>query len=315
MLWSRKTGLWQAVTSLLRPHPKFAHLCSKFAQTLSKEEGLLNKALIVESCSLNGTLRSFGINTKPPMELFSFHLSYIDISIIVAVALLTGMAKTGVHGAGMITVPMLAAGFGGKLSSGVMLPLLVMADMMGVWYYHRHASWSHLKILFPWAAVGVVLGTVFGQYINDYGFKLVMAGIVLISVGIMIWMERDRTAEIPSNKWFGLVTGVLGGFTSMIGNLAGPVMSLYLLSMRLPKNAFIGTAAWFFLVINWFKVPFHLFMWKTITPSAVKLDLLMLPVVLVGGFLGVMITKQLSEKSYRWFIIVMTVAAAVFMFL
>ena len=249
------------------------------------------------------------------MELFSFHLSYIDISIIVAVALLTGMAKTGVHGAGMITVPMLAAVFGGKLSSGVMLPLLVMADVIGVWYYHRHASWSHLKILFPWAAVGVVLGTVFGQYINDYGFKLVMAGIVLISVGIMIWMERDRTAEIPSNKWFGLVTGVLGGFTSMIGNLAGPVMSLYLLSMRLPKNAFIGTAAWFFLVINWFKVPFHLFMWKTITPSAVKLDLLMLPVVLVGGFLGVMITKQLSEKSYRWFIIVMTVAAAVFMFL
>jgi uncharacterized membrane protein YfcA len=249
------------------------------------------------------------------MDIFSFQLSYTDISIIVAVALLTGMAKTGVHGAGMITVPMLAAVFGGKLSSGVMLPLLVMADVAGVWYYHRHASWAHLKVLFPWAAAGVVLGTVFGQYINDYVFKLVMAGIVLISVGIMTWMERDRSAEIPSNKWFGPVTGILGGFTSMIGNLAGPVMALYLLSMRMPKNAFIGTAAWFFLVINWFKVPFHLFMWKTITPSVIKLDLLMLPIILLGAFLGVVITRQLSEKSYRWFIIAMTVAAAVFMFL
>lgn len=249
------------------------------------------------------------------MDIFSFQLSYSDISIIIVVALLTGMAKTGVHGAGMITVPMLAAVFGGKLSSGVMLPLLVMADVAGVWYYHRHASWAHLKVLFPWAAVGVVLGTGFGQYINDYVFKLVMAVIVLISVGIMIWMERDRSADIPSNKWFGPVTGILGGFTSMIGNLAGPVMALYLLSMRLPKNAFIGTAAWFFLVINWFKVPFHLFAWKTITTDVLLLDGLMLPIILLGAYLGVVITKQLSEKSYRWFIIIMTVAAAIFMFL
>lgn len=248
------------------------------------------------------------------MEILSFHFSYTDIAIILGVALLTGMAKTGVHGAGMITVPMLAAVFGGKLSSGVMLPLLVMADVMGVRYYHRHASWSHLKILFPWSGVGVVLGTVFGQYINDYVFKLVMAGIVLISVGIMIWMERDRSAEIPTSKWFGISTGVLGGFTSMIGNLAGPVMALYLLSMRMPKNAFIGTAAWFFLVINWFKVPFHLFMWKTITPDILLLDLMTLPVILFGAYLGVIITRQLSEKTYRWFIIIMTLAAAVFMF-
>lgn len=247
------------------------------------------------------------------MDFLSFHFSYTDIAIILAVALLTGMAKTGVHGAGMITVPMLAAVFGGKLSSGVMLPLLVMADVMGVRYYHRHASWSHLKILFPWAAVGVVLGTVFGQYINDTVFKLVMAIIVIVSVGIMIWMERDRSALIPTNKWFGITTGVLGGFTSMIGNLAGPVMALYLLSMRLPKNVFIGTTAWFFLIINWFKVPFHVFMWKTITPDVLLLDVLTLPVILLGAYLGVIITRQLSEKTYRWFIIIMTLAAAVFM--
>jgi uncharacterized protein len=162
----------------------------------------------------------------PTMDILTFHLSYADIAIILTVALLTGMAKTGVHGAGMITVPMLAAVFGGKLSSGVMLPLLVMADIMGVWYYHRHASWAHLKILFPWSAVGVVLGTIFGQYIDDVVFKWVMAMIVFISVGIMIWLERDRTADIPENKIFGIATGVLGGFTSMIGNLAGPLMAL-----------------------------------------------------------------------------------------
>jgi uncharacterized protein len=223
------------------------------------------------------------------------------------------MAKTGVHGAGMITVPMLAAVFGGKLSSGIMLPILVMADVMGVWYYHRHASWSHLKILFPWAAAGVVLGTILGQFINDEAFRLTMAIIVVAGVVIMIWLERDRSKEIPTNKLFGATSGVLGGFTSMIGNLAGPVMSVYLLASRLPKNEFIGTAAWFFLVINWFKVPFHVFAWHTITGDILLLDLLTLPVIGLGAWLGVLITKSLSEKSYRWFIIVMTLVAAVYM--
>jgi uncharacterized membrane protein YfcA len=249
----------------------------------------------------------------PLIHFLSFQLSLLDITFIFFVALLTGMAKTGVHGAGMITVPMLAAVFGGKLSSGIMLPLLVMADVMGVWYYHRHASWSHLKILFPWAAAGVVLGTVLGQFIDDGAFRLTMAIIVVIGVVIMIWLERDRSKDIPTNKWFGATSGVLGGFTSMIGNLAGPVMSVYLLASRLPKNEFIGTAAWFFLVINWFKVPFHVFAWHTITWDILLLDLLTLPIIGLGAWLGILITKSLSEKSYRWFIILMTLVAAVYM--
>jgi uncharacterized membrane protein YfcA len=140
-----------------------------------------------------------------------------------------------------------------------------------------------------------------------------MAIIVVIGVVIMIWLERDRSKDIPTNKWFGGTSGVLGGFTSMIGNLAGPVMSVYLLASRLPKNEFIGTAAWFFLVINWFKVPFHVFAWHTITWDILLLDLMTLPVIGLGAWLGVLITRSLSEKSYRWFIILMTLVAAVYM--
>jgi hypothetical protein len=140
-----------------------------------------------------------------------------------------------------------------------------------------------------------------------------MAAIVGISVAIMIWMERDRSESIPTNFWFGSTTGIAGGFTSMVGNLAGSVMALYFLSMRLPKNAFIGTAAWFFLVVNWFKVPFHVFAWHTITLEVLLMDLCALPIILLGGYLGIVITRQLSENSYRWFIILMTLAAAGYM--
>ena len=104
--------------------------------------------------------------------------------------------------------------------------------------------------------------------------------------------------------------GVVGGFTSMVGNLAGSVMGIYLLSTRLPKNAYIGTAAWFFMVVNWFKFPFHIFVWRTISVNTVLFDLILLPVILLGGYIGILIIRSLSEKFYRWFIIVMTLVAA-----
>ena len=274
---------------------------------------VFNKNIKYELSGRTTKFLSFHAITKPLLTLFSFHLSYLGLTLILMVALLIGMAKTGVHGAGMMSVPLLANVFGGQLSSGIMLPILVMADVMGVWYYHRHASWKHLRILFPWAALGVILGTITGNYINDHGFKIIMAFIIVVSVVIMLWLEKGHQEEVPHKKWFGIATGVAGGFTSMVGNLANSVMAVYLLAVKLPKNAFIGTTAWFFLVVNWFKVPFHIFAWHTITWNSLLLDLITLPAIGLGALLGVVIVRSLSEKIYRWFIISMTIIAALFM--
>ncbi|MBL7873592.1 MAG: sulfite exporter TauE/SafE family protein [Cyclobacteriaceae bacterium] len=250
------------------------------------------------------------------ITLFSYHLTFVEVAIVLSVALFIGMAKTGVHGTGILAVPMLATVFGGQKSSGILLPILILGDIMGVLYYHRHASWHHLKLLFPWAAAGIILGTIVGNFINDQVFKLIMGIIIVISVAIMIWLEQSgRQDKIPTNIIFAHATGVVGGFSSMVGNLAGSVMGIYLLSTRLPKNAYIGTAAWFFMVVNWFKIPFHVFVWHTITWNTVWFGLTTLPVILLGAFLGVVIIKKISEKNYRWFIIGMTVVAAVGMML
>jgi uncharacterized membrane protein YfcA len=249
------------------------------------------------------------------IELFSYSFTTVELMLFFVVALCVGLSKTGVHGAGNVAVPLLAVVFGGQGSSGVMLPLLVMADVMGVWYYHRHASWPYLKKLIVWSIVGVLLGTLVGGMIDDRTFKMVMVGIIFVSVAIMIWMERGHKEDVPDYFWFAALCGVGAGFTSMIGNLAGAFTAIYLLAMRLPKNTFIGTSAWFFLMINWIKVPFHVFVWKTITWNTVLLDLVTLPVIALGAWLGIIIVKNLSESAYRWFIIVMTLVAAVFMML
>lgn len=244
---------------------------------------------------------------------FFSHLSTADIITICLVALFIGMAKTGVHGAGMAAVPLLASVFGGKMSSGIMLPMLVLADVMGVRYYHQHASWKHLKILFPWAALGVIAGAITGSYINDVVFKIIMAIIILISVLIMIWLKRDAGEHVPHSTVFASATGVAGGFTSMVGNLAGSVMAVYLLAMRLPKNAYIGTTAWFFMVTNWFKVPFHVFVWKTISWDTLLMSLATIPIIGLGAWLGIIIVRQIPERAYRWFIIITTLIAALLM--
>lgn len=215
----------------------------------------------------------------------------------------------------MLSSPLLAVVFGGHNSSGIILPMLIIGDILGVWYYHRHASWRHLKLLLPWAALGIVAGTFIGSYIDDKIFKLIMAVTVFVSIPLMIWLKKSKPNDVPSTGWFSITTGVAGGFTSMVGNLAGSVMAVYLLAARLPKNVYIGTTAWFFLIINWAKVPFHVFSWHTITLNTFLLALTSLPFIILGAIIGIAIIKRIPENYYRWFIIIMTIFASVFMIL
>jgi uncharacterized membrane protein YfcA len=249
------------------------------------------------------------------IQFLSFNLHYTDLLIIALVAMLTGMAKTGVHGAGMLAVPLLVFVFGGQASSGVMLPILILADIFGVWYYHRHAEWKYLKILFPWAAIGVLIGTFTGNYIDDKMFRFIMAFVIVTSIVIMLWLEKAKPRDIHASLGFTIAIGIAGGFTSMVGNLAGTVMAVYFLSMHLPKNSYVGTTAWFFAVVNFFKIPFHIFVWKTVKPDVLLLDLMTLPAILLGAYLGIVIVRNLSEKVYRTFIITTTLLAAVVMLL
>ncbi|MDO6841552.1 sulfite exporter TauE/SafE family protein [Paraglaciecola chathamensis] len=247
------------------------------------------------------------------IELFSYTLTYSTAGMLLFTAFLIGMSKTGVAGVALFTIPIMAIIFGGKDSSGLMLPLLVMADLFAVTYYRRHVNWSYLVKLFPSAAVGVILATLIGNHIDDQLFRSVMGIIIFVSLAIMLWMETANKNAIPDYMWFAILMGLLGGFTSMIGNLAAAVMALYLLSMRLPKNEYIGTGAWFFLAVNVFKVPFHVFAWHTISLNSFYLNVALLPIIALGAFVGIRIVRIIPEKQYRWLILAATGIAAIIM--
>ncbi|GJM33315.1 MAG: anion permease [Saprospiraceae bacterium] len=226
-------------------------------------------------------------------------------------AFVIGLAKAGVKGLSMIIVPFMAIAFGGRASAGLVLPMLSIADLFAVRYYNRDANWSYVWKLLPAAIIGVLIGMTVGYYIDDELFKKIMAVVVLASLGLMIVQQRrGLPTSITDSKVFGGIFGLLGGFSTMIGNAAGPVMAVYLLAINLPKNSFIGTGAWFFLIINLFKIPLHIFVWKSITLASFSLNLLSLPVIFLGVWLGIKIVKLIPEKSYRYFIIGITFLAA-----
>ena len=212
----------------------------------------------------------------------SYDLTSLQWLLLCLSGLLIGMSKTGLSGVGLMVVPILANAFGGRPSVGLLLPILIFADVFAVAWYNRHAEWKYILRLIPWALAGIGIATLVGKNLSDATFNRLLAVLVISGVGILVWRDlRSGKEKIPESHLFAASLGLLGGFATMIGNAAGPVMALYLLSMRLPKNSYIGTGAWFFFIVNVSKVPLHVWSWKTITPDSFLLDILMIPAILL----------------------------------
>ena len=246
---------------------------------------------------------------------FLSHFSAANWVLILLASFIIGLSKAGLKGIDMLNVTIMAIVFGGKASTGVVLPLLCAADIMAVIYYNRHAQWPHFWRLIPWMMIGILLGVYVGKDLNEEIFRKIMSVIIILTVIIMVGLELRKSIVIPANKLFGAGMGLVSGFTTMLGNLAGAFSNIYFLALRMPKNDFIGTAAWVFLVINLFKLPFQVFYWKNITLTTLHTDLLLLPALIIGFWAGIKVVAKIKDDSYRKVVIVLTLIGAIFIFL
>lgn len=247
------------------------------------------------------------------MEIFqSFNLSTWQWVWVISAAIMVGFSKTGISGVMMLVIPILASVFGGKDSTGILLPMLLIGDVFAIWYYNRHVEWDNIKKLLPWTLAGLLIGTVVGNYINDRQFKILIAISVLVCLAILVYTEiKGDNFNIPEKAWIYILSGVACGFTSMIGNAAGPIFSIYLLARGFKKNDFMGTSAWFFLIINLTKLPLQIFLWHNVSQKTILLAGSMIPAITIGALLGALIIKKLNEKYFRILIVGMTAIAAI----
>lgn len=241
------------------------------------------------------------------MEVSTFLLASLAIFIL-------GMSKAGLKGLGIIVVAILANVYGAKASTGILLPLLIVGDVLAVSFYRKYVKWEYLWKFLPAMVVGVLIAVVVGKNLDENAFRSWMAVIILVSVVILLWRDLRKKMTFPRNPLFTRSMGILAGFTTMIGNLAGAFSNIYFLATQLPKNELIATAAWLFFIINLFKVPFHVFSWETITVQSLWIDLTLIPAAIVGFLVGKKLVTYISEQNYRWFLLIATTFGALLLF-
>lgn len=222
-------------------------------------------------------------------------------------ALLVGVSKTGIAGIGILFVAIFAGVLpSAKQASGIVLPLLIVGDAVAVIVYRRHMQWRYFWKLFPWAALGVLGGWFAMGRIDDAQARTLTGAIIVALTAMHLWRRwraaRRAAAGITREPsipvWFAPMIGVLAGFTTLIANAAGPLAVIYFLAMRLPKMEFVGTSAVFFMILNWFKVPFMVSL-GLINFDSLKFNALLVPSVLIGAVLGRWVLMRINQKVFE----------------
>jgi hypothetical protein len=233
-----------------------------------------------------------------------------DFAALVAAAAFIGVAKTAVPGIGLISVALFAAVLPARESTGAILPLLMVGDVLGVSIYRRDSDWSVLLRLLVPITFGILVGVGFVYLADDVVMRRTIGAVVLVLVGVHIALagrlSEPLTTPRTSLAW---LYGWLAGFTTMVANAAGPVMSLYLLAQRLEVRRFLGTMAWFFAAVNLVKLPFSIGL-GLIDRSSLVLDAVLAPAVVVGALIGALIARRISQRVFEVLVLVFAVAGA-----
>ncbi|MBI4942315.1 MAG: sulfite exporter TauE/SafE family protein [Actinobacteria bacterium] len=272
-----------------------------------------------------------------------------EIVLLVLAAVLVGFAKTAIGGVASISVAIFAATMPARESTGVLLPLLILGDVFAVWSYRSHAHWRTLLRLMPTVLVGILLGALFVATVDDTVMRRTIGVVLLLLVSVNLW-TRSRQAQEPAaapvpaaatttatatapattpatttaeaadaasaagtrraRHAAAAFYGSLTGFTTMVANAGGPVMSLYMLSMRMPMLAFLGTGAWLFALFNLVKVPFSIGL-GLLDRQALGMDLVLAPGVVAGAVVGRWAIRRIDQVLFERIVLVVTVLSAV----
>ncbi|MDN5604063.1 MAG: sulfite exporter TauE/SafE family protein [Kocuria sp.] len=243
-------------------------------------------------------------------------LTWLAWTGLALAAALVGFSKTALPGINTLAVAIFAAVLPAKPSTGALLVLLLVGDAFALWTYRRHADWPTLVRMIPAVLIGLAIGGVFLAFAGDAVVQRVIGILLLMLMGLTLWQRRKkvRITDDPVSASWAAATGYgsLGGFTTMVANAGGPVMSMYFLAARFPVNAFLGTAAWFFATMNVLKLPVSIGL-GLITSHTLLMDLILVPGVVAGALFGRWAAQKIQQKTFDLAVIVVTVLGAVYL--
>lgn len=242
--------------------------------------------------------------------LFADHPDVLWLAVIGALCI--GMAKAGLAGTGLVSVLLFAQAFGAKASTGVVLPMLIAADLMGYYLLRGSGRWRQIVPLVPPAILGVVAGWWLLDQLDNATARVAIGWLILGLLGLKLLLDwrREQLAALHKHITFTWALGIAAGIATMLANAAGPVMTVYLLARRFEKNEYLGIFSRFFLFINLVKVPFSVQIGLINGPTLMT-NLVLLPVVLLGAIMGWQVVKVLPQKTFEWVMFAFALVAAI----
>lgn len=233
-----------------------------------------------------------------PVELFALALAAVGI----------GFSKSGFAGVSMLHVVVFAHVFGARASTGILLPLLIVGDLCAVFAFGQRARWQYFPKILPPTLIGVVLGTVLMQYLDEHRFKPLVGVIILLLTFWQLYRlwRPDWLSQVPHSVAFAWALGLLAGLTTMLANAAGPIVALYLLALALPKLELVGTGAWLFLIVNVFKLPLSCLALDLISWESLSINLILAPAVPVGMLLGAWCLHRIHQTWFNGLLLAFT---------
>jgi uncharacterized protein len=234
-------------------------------------------------------------------------------------ALIVGLSKTALPGAGLVATPILAVIVTGRAIPGTTLPVLLAADLFAVTWYSRHARWDLLRPMIISVSVGFAAGAAFFAMVGNATrpIELVIGVSILLMAAIQTWRMIGLQQPATPTPTAAVVYGSTGGFTTFVANAAGPVMNTYLMRLGLGKEELVGTSAWFYFAVNVAKVPVYLALgeWSSggrfFTPDSLAFDAALLPAVVVGVFGGRTLFHKLPERGFLIAVLVLSAVGAI----
>jgi uncharacterized membrane protein YfcA len=249
------------------------------------------------------------------METISWQNDTLSWVLFGLCAFLMGLSKTGIPNVGTLTIPIVAYLFGAKESTGVILPLLCIADTIAIAYYRRKFDLKPILPLLPWSLIGLVFALLLGHSLDSSAFGLWMGACLLGSVVWLLWAQLlNKEVRFPQTHWINALFGLLIGFTSMLGNAAGPVVALFLLSSRIDKYQFVACSVWLLMILNFIKLPLQWLVWDNIHYDFLIMAIKVMPLVLIGGMCGIWLIRRINEARFRQVTLWMIVIASLFLF-
>jgi uncharacterized protein len=239
------------------------------------------------------------------------HLDPLQWLLAVLAAACIGIGKAGISGMGLLPVVIFAFLFGARASTGIVLPMLIVGDVTAVRAFHRHARWDYIRRMLPPACLGVMVSAWYMRSLSEAVYKPVIGGIILglIVLQLARMQKPEWFGSVPHTRLFAWAIGLVAGCATMLANAAGPVFAIYCLAVSLPKMELVGTTAWFFLIVNTFKIPFSIAL-GLIHGGTLLLNVILSPLIVAGLLAGRWLTSRIPQRTFDLLLLAFAAVAA-----